>query len=166
VSEERLNELEKRIAAIESELMHHRRLGPKPEDLTPDPAIVERLVESARVAIEEAKREEIPEADRSKRCMLSGNPETPEHREIDTRTGMQKDYVVLCPDERKKGFVRPVRRTYLHKTCGTTTTMGLALAETYARDPGFYGGTFCCHCRTHFPLDQFVWDGTDEQVGT
>ena len=98
--------------------------------------------------------------------MLSGNPETPEHREIDSRTGMQKDYVVLCPDERKKGFVRPVRRTYLHKTCGTTTTMGLALAETYARDPGFYGGTFCCHCRTHFPLDQFVWEGTDEQVGS
>jgi hypothetical protein len=158
MTEDRINELEKRIEAIESELMRHRRLGPKPEDLTPDPAAVKRLVENARVAIEEAKAEEIPEADRSKRCMLSGNPETPEHREINPLTGMQKDYVVLCPDERKKGFVRPVRRSYVHKKCGTVTTMGLALAETYARDPGFYGGTFCCGCRTHFPLVEFRWE--------
>lgn len=107
----------------------------------------------------------IPPADRSKRCMLSGNPETPDHREL-RPDGMQKDYVVLCPEERAKGFVRPVRRTYRHKTCNSTTTMGAALAETYARDPGFYSGTFCCHCGAHFPLNQFVWEGTDEQVGT
>jgi hypothetical protein len=62
--------------------------------------------------------------------------------------------------------VRPVRQTYTHLTCGTDTHMGLALAETYARDPGFYGGTFCVCCRTHFPLDQFVWKGTDEKVGS
>ena len=117
-------------------------------------------------AIQAEKEKPTPEADRTKRCMLSGAKETPDHREIDPRTGMQKDYVVLCPDERKKGFVRPVRRTYLHKTCGTTTTMGLALAETYARDPGFYSGMFCCYCRAHFPLVEFVWEGTDEQVGT
>lgn len=104
--------------------------------------------------------------DRSKRCMLSGNPETPEHREIDPHTGMQKDYVVLCPDERAKGFVRPVRRSYLHLKCGVVTTMSLPLAETYARDPGFYGGTFCCGCRTHLPLDEFVWEGTHEKLGT
>ena len=111
--------------------------------------------------------EEVPPVDRSKRCMLSGKPETPEHREIDPRTGMQKDYVVLCPDERKKGFVRPVRRAYRHLRCNTVTTMGLALAETYARDPGFYdGGTFCCACRAHFPLDQFVWKDDGTKVGT
>lgn len=44
--------------------------------------------------------------------------------------------------------------------------MGQALAETYARDPGFYTGTFCCQCREHFPLDQFVWAGTEERVGS
>jgi hypothetical protein len=120
-----------------------------------------RLVEAPRQA-----QPSLAPPDRSKRCMLSGEKETPEHREIDPATGMQKDYVVLCPDERAKGFVRPVRRTYLHTPCGTTTTMGLALAETYARDPGFYSGTFCVHCCAHFPLDQFVWDGTDEQVGS
>lgn len=115
---------------------------------------------------EARKAAEAVPVDRSKRCMLSGAPESPDHREIDPSTGMQKDYVVLCPQERAKGFVRPVRRTYLHKKCGSNTTMGLALAETYARDPGFYSGTFCCSCGAHFPLDQFVWAGTDEQVGS
>jgi hypothetical protein len=109
---------------------------------------------------------EIPPVDRSKRCMTDGSPVTEDHREIDPRTGMQKGYVALCPEERKKGFVRPVRQTYTHLKCNTDTHMGLALAETYARDPGFYGGTFCCYCRTHFPLDEFVWEGTDEKLGT
>lgn len=55
------------------------------------------------------------------------------------------------------------------KGCGTVTTMGLAIAETYARDPRFYSGTYCCGCRSHFPVGadgEFVWDGTDERVGT
>lgn len=41
---------------------------------------------------------------------------------------------------------------------GVETTMGIALAETYARDPRFYSGTFCVGCRAHFPLNQFIWD--------
>jgi hypothetical protein len=88
---------------------------------------------------------------------------------INPATGQQRDYIVLSPEERGKGFVRPVRRTYLHLKCGSTTTMGQSLAETYARQPDFYGGTFCCTCRTHFPVGEngeFVWDGTDIKVGT
>lgn len=82
--------------------------------------------------------------------------------------GMQEKYLVLSDEERAKGFVRPLRRTYVHLTCGTATTMGQPIAETYARDPHFYGGTFCAGCRSHFPVGadgQFVWDGTDEKVG-
>lgn len=104
--------------------------------------------------------------DSSKRCMTDGSPVTPDHREIDPRTGQQKGYIAICPQERKKGFVRPVRRTYTHLICGTDTTMGLALAETYACDPTFYSGTFCCYCRGHFNLDQFVWKDTTEKLGT
>lgn len=107
-----------------------------------------------------------PAVDRTARTLVNGSPETPDHREIDPRTGMQKAYVVLSAEERAKGFVRQVRRTYRHLTCGTETTMGLALAETYARDPEFYSGTFCVCCRAHFPLVQFVWAGTAEQVGS
>ena len=108
-------------------------------------------------------------SDEPKTTLTDGSPVTPDHRDLLTggpRAGQQKGYVVLSAEERAKGFVRPVRRTYLHKPCGTTTTMGQALAETYARDPGFYSGTFCVSCRAHFALDQFVWDGTSEQVGT
>lgn len=103
--------------------------------------------------------------DRSARVLTDGSPVTPDHREL-RPDGQQKGYVVLTEEERHKGFVRPVRQTYKHKTCGMTTHMGIALAETYARDPGFYNGTFCVTCGAHFPLDQFVWQGTDEQVGS
>lgn len=110
----------------------------------------------------------VPPVDRSKRVLTDGSPVTEDHREL-RPDGQQKGYVVLSEDERKRGFVRPVRRTYVHTKCGTPTTMGYALAETYARDPGFYSGTFCCRCGSHFPVGQngeFVWDGTEERVGT
>jgi len=75
-------------------------------------------------------------------------------------------YLVLSEDERAKGFVRPVRRTYVHTKCGGVTKMGDALAETYARDPKFYGATYCVHCRAHFRVAEFNWDGTSETVGS
>lgn len=101
-----------------------------------------------------------------KQRLVGDRPVTPDHREIDPATGLQKDYVVLSPEERAKGFVRPYRDSYIHKPCGALTKMHRDIAETYARDPSFYNGTFCVGCRKHFPLDQFVWDGTDEQVGS
>lgn len=101
-----------------------------------------------------------------KTTLADGSPVTPDHREIDPKTGMQKGYVVLSEEERAKGFIRPYRDSYVHKTCGTTTWMSRPIAETYARDPFFYGGTYCIGCKTHFPLDQFVWAGTNEQVGS
>lgn len=82
--------------------------------------------------------------------------------------GQHEAYWVLCEEERAKGFVRPVRRTYIHEKCGTATSMGQAIAETYARDPKYYGATFCVACGNHYPVGehgQFVWeDGT--KVGT
>lgn len=66
-------------------------------------------------------------------------------------------YLVLSEAERAKGFLRPVRDTYSHLTCGTTTTMGAAIAETYARDPWHYGSTYCVNCAKHRPLAEFVW---------
>lgn len=52
------------------------------------------------------------------------------------------------------------------KGCGTITTMGRALSETYATNPKFYGATFCCHCNTHLPVEEFMWCGTNEKVGS
>jgi hypothetical protein len=84
----------------------------------------------------------------------------------DQPVGQAEVYLVLSADERAKGFVRPVRDSYVHKKCGTVTRMGEALAETYARDPKFYGSTFCCACRMHRPVGEFVWKGTQEIVGS
>lgn len=101
--------------------------------------------------------------------LTDGSPVTPDHREIDPATGQQKGYVVLSAEERAKGFVEPVRTSYVHEKCGGTTRMGLALAETYARDPSFYSGTFCAFCRAHFPVGEdgeFTWSGTGQKVGT
>lgn len=108
---------------------------------------------------------------------------------IDPETGQHTCYYVLKPEERAKGFVRPVRRTYVHQFtkdgspmpkvltsdhmkniggCGVATTMGLAIAETYARQPDYYGSTFCVGCGKHLPVGEygeFVWnDGS--KVGT
>lgn len=104
------------------------------------------------------------------RVLTNGQKESevPGYRD-DRGDGQQKHYVVLTEEERAKGFVRPVRRTYVHQTCGTATTMGPSIAETYARDPKFYSATFCVGCRDHFPVGadgEFVWDGTTEKVGT
>ena len=100
--------------------------------------------------------------------LSDGTQVYPEHRNIEPDTGMQKGYVVLADEERAKGFVRPVRTGYKHLKCGGVTRMGQALAETYARQPDFYSGTFCANCRAHFPVGadgEFVWFGTDEKVG-
>lgn len=125
---------------------------------------------TARERLEQAKRkaaEAIP-VDRTQRTLTDGSPVTADHRELKPN-GQQKGYVVLSEVERAKGFVRPVRRSYRHLVCGSVTTMAQSLAETYARDPFFYSGTFCVGCGSHFPVGadgQFVWDGTDEKVGT
>lgn len=138
--------------------------------------------------------------------------------------GQQACYLVLSDEERAKGFVRPVRRSYQHVGqevcghyrpslsgmlggmqevccmpighegehfivltrleqplaavaekehriggCGAVTTMGQAIAETYARNPSFYGGTFCVQCGKHFPVGasgEFIWIDDGTRVGT
>lgn len=88
-------------------------------------------------------------------------------------TPMAQVYLVLSEEERKKGFVNPVRLSYEHTTCGTVTTMNRFIAETYARQPGFYKSTYCVQCRMHKPVGvngEFVWIekgvATDLKVGT
>lgn len=153
---------------------------------------------------------------------VTDNRNDPELNEIDPVTGMQKAYLVLSEEERAKGFVRPLRHSYIHvgppppkgklrdltdeekeryagldyvkfeeyppesaalgrfwtasklkrterNFCHATTTIGDSIAETYATDPRFYGGTYCAACRNHFPVGpegEFVWSGTNERVGT
>ena len=147
---------------------------------------------------------------------------------IDDEPGPQCEvYLVLSEEERAKGFVRPVRTSYVHigksmshykgiyrmlteeeqkeypdkkyvavltvmtkedgsflggtyvnqkefdayqnneriGGCGCSTKMALELAETYARNPNFYGSTYCVYCQKHLPVSEFVWEGTNITVG-
>lgn len=89
---------------------------------------------------------------------------------INPATGQHEAYWVLSDEERAKGFVRPVRNKYVHTKCGVETRMSSAISETYARDPKFYGSTFCISCRDHFPVGndgEFYWsESPSEKVGS
>lgn len=155
------------------------------------------------------------------RILTDGSPVPADNSHTVLRPdGQQVGYVVLTEEEREKGFVKPVRRSYIHsgppplpegvrdlteeekarwnhgnrdpfvkyleyppgsastgkfftrsqveragmKKCGSLTTMALSIAETYAREPGFYGGTFCCGCGEHFPLNEFTWEPDGEPM--
>lgn len=121
-------------------------------------------------------------------CTTNGEPVEKVRADQTNETGQHKGYIVLCEAERKKGFVRPYRDAYKHLGaltddvrssidggperptriggCDGVTTMGRALSETYARDPGFYSHTFCVVCNAHFPVDQFTWAADGLQVGS
>lgn len=74
---------------------------------------------------------------------------------VDTETTPQaKAYLISEVGE----FIRPIRRRYVHYVCKSATTMSDKLAETYARDPNFYGATYCVSCQKHLPVSEFNWD--------
>lgn len=94
---------------------------------------------------------------------LTDNPDDPRlGYGVDDRPGPQQDaYLVLSDTEKAKGYIRPIRATYIHRACGQATTMSPGLAETYAREPQFYGSTYCTGCRMHLAIHEFEWmDGT------
>lgn len=99
---------------------------------------------------------------------LTTDPTDPRlgHGADSTPMYQQPVYLVLSDTEKALGFRRPVRRTYVHSTCGGATTMSLSIAETYARDPSFYGSTYCVGCSMHLPVAEFTWDGTTDLVGS
>ena len=112
---------------------------------------------------------EVPPVDRSCRVLANGSkvPDDGSHATL-RADGQQEGYVVLCDSERAKGYVRRYRDAYRHLKCGKITTMGRKIAETYARDPGFYTGTFCANCGAHFPVGEdgeFVWYEMDGSIG-
>jgi hypothetical protein len=93
---------------------------------------------------------------------VTDNPADPRltHGADDAPVDQAPVYLVLSEAERAQGFVRPVRRSYWHVTCGDITTMAQSIAETYARDPRFYGSTYCTTCRMHRPVGvdgEFYW---------
>ena len=102
---------------------------------------------------------------------ITNDPSDPRlgHGVDDTPIEQHEVYLVLSDEERAKGFVRPVLQSYVHAVelggCGAVTSMGLAIAETYARNPGFYGSTYCTSCMKHLPVGwrgEFYWVDTQK----
>ena len=51
--------------------------------------------------------------------------------------------------------------------CGCKTIMAREISETYARDPKFYGATWCMNCGKHIDVNEFIWDDeSGETVGS
>lgn len=50
--------------------------------------------------------------------------------------------------------------------CGVETKMNITISETYARDPKFYGATYCIGCKKHLPVSEFEWDSDGETLGS
>lgn len=133
----------------------------------PDPLTQRKLMaEAGRLA----ERLNAAEAYKLEHPGLTIDPNDPELKQggVD---GQQDVYLVMSDEELAKGFVRPVRTKYKHQKCWTVTTMGQKLAETWARDPKFYGATYCSTCVGHYPANMFWWinaDGTEtkEELGT
>jgi hypothetical protein len=101
--------------------------------------------------------------------MITNDPSDPRlTRGADTEPTPQADAYLVSSGLGE--FVRPERTRYVHTVCGSVTTMARAIAETYARNPAFYGATYCVHCRMHRPVGadgEFVWaDDTGSKVGT
>lgn len=99
---------------------------------------------------------------------LTTDPRDPRltHGPDNEPTEQAEVYLVLSEEERAKGFTRPYRDTYYHAACGVETRMGRALSETYARDPTFYGATYCVGCRKHLPVGEFTWTADGQVVGS
>jgi hypothetical protein len=116
-----------------------------------------------------AKAEEVTDPATPKLCTTNGKPVEEVRASQTNETGQHDGYIVLCDEERAKGFVRPYRDAYEHVGrletmriglltedrnvggCGTVTTMGRALSETYARDPKFYGRDVLLRLQSPFP---------------
>ena len=85
------------------------------------------------------------------------------HGSDDVPRPQQEAYLVLAEEIRRRGFVRPVMRSYQHLACGAVTTMSQPIAETYAAKPHFYGSTYCVACQMHRPVGndgEFIWVST------
>jgi hypothetical protein len=73
--------------------------------------------------------------------------------------------VEMHPDGKERWWSKKDYEQIGKGACGTVTTMGRELSETYARDPKFYGATYCCTCRMHLPVAEFRWYEMDGSRG-
>src|SRR4051812_28008999 len=101
-----VDELRAEVATLRAELAEVRRqlamtgrLGPRPETQEGMMRTFDDIKPSAPVLA----------AETPKLCTTNGEPVEKVRREQTNETGQHKGYIVLCEEERRKGFVRPYR---------------------------------------------------------
>ena len=72
--------------------------------------------------------------DRNQVELTDGSPVTPDHADLQ-QNGQQKGYVVLTPEERAKGYVRPVRRTVARSASNCGAVDVVAMEQGMIADP-------------------------------
>ena len=75
-----------------------------------------------------------------------------------------KFFIPATEEETKKSAVigTYITEKMLETGCNTSTKINSqGIIETYARDPKFYGSTWCTCCKAHVPNDECVWVGSD-----
>lgn len=124
----------------------------------------------------------LPEAEREKEWArpprraykhVGARPTRPTRPLTEEETLRYAAFGYVCFEEYPPGESSMVGRYWTQKQldsgCGTVTTMGQALAETYARCPAYYQATFCRGCGKHLPVGEhgeFVWEPDGSRVGT
>lgn len=98
-------------------------------------------------------------------------PQYPTRELTDEELKLWDDMGYVCfepyPEEyRGSSTGRFWTKRQIESGCGAVTRMSMSISETYARNPSFYGSTFCVGCNAHHPVGEFVWDGTDDRVGS
>jgi hypothetical protein len=105
-----------------------------------DPISGDVIAQNVAANAEDAKvGKDIPPVDRTKTCTTSGEPVDKVRAEQTEPTGQHKAYIMLCEEERKKGFVRPYRDSYKHVGIRPTYPTRELTAEEHERyDPFGY----------------------------
>jgi len=79
-----------------------------------------------------------------------------------------KDHESVSRAEREALFARPVRRLYIHDTCGEASKMSIEVAEAWARKPGTmrqFKDAFCGYEEAWAPLGEFAFSDGERLDG-
>lgn len=109
----RVAALERRVAELDSRTIGNVRFGPIQQSEDEIRADAKAMTERVLAAM---PKREVPPVDRSAQQLTDGAPVPADRSHVELKeNGQQKGYIVLSPEERAKGWVRPYRDSYVQR---------------------------------------------------
>jgi hypothetical protein len=103
------------VSALRQRIDSGGRLGPVPETLEQEAERTKRVADAIAAAMaRDVRKDPPPPVDRTKLCTTDGRSPEEARASQTNETGQHASYIVLCDEERQKGFVRPYRDRYQH----------------------------------------------------